>query len=384
MEIAVLRERHPLERRVALAPSQISPLEALGIQVRVEAGAGTRAGWSDEEYRAAGARVEDDLGALLEDVACVLKIRPPRDGSDGEADEVARLPSGSLLISFLSPGEPPGLLEALASREVSAIAMERMPRTTRAQRMDALSSQASAGGYRAVLLAATQLPRFFPMLTTAAGTIPPAKVIVLGAGVAGLQAIATARRLGASVQGYDIRSAAAEQVRSLGATFLEEDEEEAALEEAETEGGYARALQETERDRQLAFLARHVPKADVVITTAQIPGRPAPLLVTREMVEEMAAGSVVIDLAGESGGNCELSRAGETVEHGGVTILAPIDLPAGVAQHSSRMYGTNLTAVLQHLVEDGELQLDLEDEIVDAVLVTHGSTVRVEPAAKGS
>ncbi len=383
MEIAVLRERHPLERRVALAPSHLASLEKLGCRVRVESGSGARAGWSDDEYRAAGAEVVQDPGALLEGARCVLKIRPPsmrEGGADGGESEVDRLPAGSLLISFLSPGAADGLLEALASRNVSAIAMERMPRTTRAQRMDALSSQASAGGYRAALLAATHLPRFFPMLTTAAGTIPPAKVLVLGAGVAGLQAIATAKRLGAQVQGYDIRSAAAEQVRSLGATFLEETEEDAALEEAETEGGYARALAESEKDRQLAFLGRHVPKADVVITTAQIPGRPAPLLVTRAMVEEMAGGSVIVDLAGETGGNCELSRAGETIEHGGVTILAPTDLPSGVAQHTSRMYGTNLIAVLSHLLDDGEVRLDLEDEILGTVLVTHEGAVRVPPS----
>lgn len=243
--------------------------------------------------------------------------------------------------------------------------------------MDALSSQAAAAGYCSVLLAAEHLPRFFPMLTTAAGTIRPAKVLILGAGVAGLQAIATARRLGASVTGYDIRSAAAEQVQSLGATFLEDDGE-ALPTEAEAEGGYARALQETEQERQLAFLGRHVPDADVVITTAQIPGRPAPLLVTRTMVEGMSAGSVIVDLAGESGGNCELSQPGEVVSHEGVTVLAPVDLASGVAQHASQMYGTNISALLRHLVDEGELKLDPEDDIVDAVLVTHRGMVRTE------
>ena len=374
MRLAVLRETHPLERRVALVPSQISVLTEAGWEVRVEAGAGQRAGWADEEYAERGALIVRDRNDVLEGARCVLKVRPPSLGSE-DAGELEGFSPGTVLVSFLSPGEAPGLLQALAERGVSALAMERIPRTTRAQRMDALSSQATAAGYRAVLLAAMELPRFFPMLTTAAGTIRPAKVLVLGAGVAGLQAIATARRLGAIVEGYDIREAAAEQVRSLGATFLQE-EEEPLPEGGEAEGGYARALGESERDRQLAFLGKHVPNADAVITTAQIPGRKAPLLVTRKMVEEMAAGSVVVDLAGESGGNCELSSPGEAIVHAGVTVLAPLDLPSGVTQHTSQMLGTNIIALLDLLVQDGELALDLTDDIVDAVLVTHDGAVR--------
>ena len=376
MRLAVLRENHPSERRVALVPSQIPALVEAGWEVCVQSGAGARAGWDDEAYREAGARVEMEQGVLLEGAQCVLKVRPPTlapEGPEGE-DEVIDLPAGSVLVSFLSPGAQPDLLEALAGRGVSAMAMERIPRTTRAQRMDALSSQATAAGYGAALLAAELLPRFFPMLTTAAGTVRPARVTVLGAGVAGLQAIATARRLGAIVQGYDIRAAAAEQVRSLGATFLEE--EEALPEGGEAEGGYARALAESEKDRQLAFLSRHLPKSDAIITTAQIPGREAPLLVTRGMVEEMSPGSVVVDLAGETGGNCELSVPGETVVHGGVTILAPVDLASGVAQHSSQMLGTNVSALLALLVTDGVLELDLSDDIIDSVLVTHEGSVR--------
>jgi len=376
MEIAVLRETHPLERRVALDPSHLPALLELGCSVRVESGAGLRSGWDDDAFRAAGARIESERGALLDGVHCVLKVRPPRNGADGSPDELDGIPEGALLVSFLSPGAEPDLLEGLAARGISAIAMERMPRTTRAQRMDALSSQATAAGYRAVLLAATHLPRFFPMLTTAAGTIRPAKVTVLGAGVAGLQAIATARRLGAAVQGYDIRAAAAEQVRSLGASFLQE-EEESLPEGAEAEGGYARALEESEADRQLAFLGRHLPGADVIVTTAQIPGRAAPLLVTRATVEAMRPGSVVVDVAAETGGNCELSVPGETVVHGGVTVLAPLDLPSGVAEHASGMYGTNLLALLRHVVEEGRLSLDPEDEIVNAVLVAHEGQIRI-------
>ncbi len=372
MRLAVLRENDPKELRVALAPAHVPALADAGWEVLVETGAGGAAGWGDEAYRDAGAAVVSDREALLHDVACVVKVRPPEFG--GDADEVDQIPARSTLVSFLSPGAPEGLVAALAIRGISAMALERIPRTTRAQRMDALSSQATAAGYRAVLLAAEHLPRFFPMLTTAAGTMRPAKVTVLGAGVAGLQAIATARRLGAIVQGYDIRSAAAEQVRSLGATFLEEDE---ASEDAEEAGGYARALGTSEQQRQLDFLGRHLPQADVVITTAQIPGRPAPLLVTRSMVEAMSPGSVVVDLAGETGGNCELSVAGETVHHQGVTILAPVDLPSGVAQHTSQMLGTNISALLALLVEDGNIKIDLEDDIVDSVLVAHAGKVRI-------
>lgn len=382
MQIAVLRESHPKERRVALGPLHVSRLVEAGWGVRVESGAGTRSGWSDDAYEKAGARIETQRGPLLGNATCVVGVRPPLLGTEGGEDEMANLPSGALLIAFFSPGASEGLVPELAKRGVSGIAMERVPRTTRAQRMDALSSQATVAGYHAVLLAATHLPRFFPMLTTAAGTIRPARVTVLGAGVAGLQAIATARRLGASVQGYDIRAAAAEQVRSLGATFLEEADE--LPEEGEAEGGYARELAATEQDRQLAFLGRHIPKADVVITTAQIPGRAAPRLVTSEMVEAMKPGSVIVDLAAETGGNCELSRAGETTVHAGVTVLAPVDLPSGVAEHASEMYGTNISALLTHLVADGELSLDLEDDIVSQILVTHAGSVRIPPPQNGS
>jgi H+-translocating NAD(P) transhydrogenase subunit alpha len=378
MEVAVLRERRPGEKRVALTPDLVLRLAEAGWKIRVEAGAGEGAGWPDGEFRKAGALIESEPGPLLDGVRLVLKVRPPLYGPDASTDEVATLPRGVILASLLSPGEHPGLLQAMADRGISAMALERMPRITRAQSMDVLSSQATAAGYQAVLMAASRLPRFFPMLTTAAGTIRPAKVLVLGAGVAGLQAIATARRLGASVQGYDIRAAAGEQVRSLGATFLEE----VVPEDAETEGGYARELEESEKDRQLRFLDEHIPAVDVVISTAQIPGRPAPLLITRTAVEGMKGGSVVVDLAGESGGNCELSRPGEEVVHGGVTILAPLDLPSGMAQHASEMFARNLRALLDHLAEADEsgekaLTLDPDDEIVGAILVTHDGALRV-------
>lgn len=361
MQIVVLQERREGERRVALPPSHISALLEHGFTLRLEAGAGEAAGWSDEEYKEAGAAVVRSSEALFDGVHIALRVRPPT------VREVDGLPQGVVLVSFLSPSPEDDLLEALARRGVDAVALERVPRITRAQRMDALSSQATVAGYAAVLLAARHLPRFLPMLTTAAGTIRPARVLVLGAGVAGLQAIATARRLGARVAGYDIRAAAAEQVRSLGATFVEAE----LPEEAEAEGGYARALDQSEGERQLELLGQHVPRADVVITTAQIPGRPAPRLITRDMVEAMATGSVVVDLAAETGGNCELSRPGETVQHGGVTLCAPLDLPSHVAQDASRMFGTNLDALLRHLAPEGTLELDLDDEIVDAVLAVH-------------
>jgi NAD(P) transhydrogenase subunit alpha len=377
MRLAVLRERHPGEKRVGLSPTHVASLIKAGWEVRVESLAGQESGWDDEAYRSAGARVDTSREAALDGASCIVKVRPPSAGEQGREDEVGALPGGAVLVSFLSPGEDQGLLEKLAARRVSAMAMERVPRTTRAQRMDALSSQATSAGYRAVLLAALHLPRFLPMLTTAAGTVKPARVLVLGAGVAGLQAISTARRLGAVVQGYDIRPAAAEQVRSLGAAFLQDDDQPMAG--AETAGGYARALETSEKDRQLAFLGRHVPKADAVLTMAQIPGRRAPLLVTRAMVEGMAPGSVVVDVAAETGGNCEVSVPGQTIVHKGVTIVAPTDLPSGVAQHSSQMYGTNVSALLALLVKDGALVLDTSDDIVASVLVTHEGAVRQHP-----
>jgi H+-translocating NAD(P) transhydrogenase subunit alpha len=264
----------------------------------------------------------------------------------------------------MSPGADPDLEARLRQRRVTALALERIPRITRAQRMDVLSSQATVAGYQAVLRAASHLPRFFPMLTTAAGTIPPARVLVLGAGVAGLQAIATARRLGGAVTGYDVRPAAREQIRSLGAKALEEEVE------AEAEGGYARSLTASEQERQLAFLDAHVPSFDVVITTAQIPGKPAPLLVTEGAVRAMRAGSVIIDLAGETGGNCALTRGGEVVRAGGVTIDAPLSLPSDLPWHASEMFGKNVTELLGHLVHEGALRLDFDDEITGAMAVT--------------
>ncbi len=368
MDLALLKETREGESRVALVPDHLEAFTKLGFRIRVQSGAGAAAGWTDQEYAEAGAVVAEDAAAAVEGARVVVKVLPPGP------DEVARMPQGSLLVSFLSPAEPDPV-PALVERGVDALALERVPRTTRAQRMDALSSQATAVGYVGALLAASHLTRFLPMLTTAAGTIPPARVLVLGAGVAGLQAIATARRLGARVRAYDIRAAAAEQVQSLGATFVQ-----AALpEEAEVEGGYARELSGSEEERQHALLMEEVPAADAVITTAQIPGRPAPKLITAGMVERMAPGSVIVDLAADTGGNCEVSRPGETIHHGPATIVAPLQPASRLPQDASRMLGRNIAALLKEMVKEGDLVVSEEDDIVDAALVVREGRHRKAP-----
>lgn len=374
LRLAILAESHPDERRVALPPALAGNLVKRGFQVTVAAGAGEEAGHDDEAWRAAGVVVEADNTAAARGAELVLRIRPPNP----EKGEVELLPEGAVLVSHLSPGEAPGLAEALEARGITALALERVPRTTRAQRMDVLSSQATVAGYRAVLRAAGHLPRFLPMLTTAAGTIRPAQLLVLGAGVAGLQAIATARRLGAAVTGYDIRPAAREQILSLGARVLEESVE------AEGQGGYARALDEDEQARQLAFLAGHLPSFDIVITTAQIPGRPAPLLLTEAMARSLRPGGVVLDMAGETGGNCALSRPGEVLRVGTITVDAPLALPSEVPEHASEMFGRNVLALVEHLVSvraagEGPLRLPADDEILGPMAVVRGSALDQPP-----
>lgn len=371
MRVAVLRETAPGETRVAMVPGVVGELVKAGVEVVVESGAGVRAGHPDASYREAGAVVLPDAAATLAGAAAVLRVRPPSEGGDSGPDEVAALPRGIVVLGFLAPLEEPERARRLADAGVTALAMELVPRTTRAQRMDALSSQASAAGYRAVLLGALHLGRFLPMLTTAAGTIPPARVLVLGAGVAGLQAIATARRLGAVVEAFDVRPAVKEQVQSLGARFLEPDEAVA----AEGTGGYAAALTEDQQARVEALMARAVPENDLVITTAQIPGRPAPRLIDAGMVSAMRPGSVIVDLAAASGGNCALSRPDEVVEVDGVTILGPTNLPATLPVDASRMYARNVASLLLHMVKEGEIRVDLTDEIVSGACVTHGGQV---------
>jgi H+-translocating NAD(P) transhydrogenase subunit alpha len=364
MRIAVLRESMPGERRVALVPENVTRLVKGKHEVRVERGAGLSAGFLDAAYEAAGASLHDGAAALEGAEVVALVQRP-------SSAQVEALPPGALLVALLAPHQSGPLLQRLAERGVHAMAMERVPRTTRAQSMDALSSQATLAGYKAVLIGASALPRILPMMTTAAGTLAPAKAFVIGAGVAGLQAIATARRLGAVVSAFDVRSVVKEQVQSIGASFVE-----VPAVAAEGAGGYAKELGASEQERVLAAIAGHVRDMDLVITTAAIPGRPAPRLVTAEMVRSMRPGSVIVDLAAETGGNCELTRAGETVVEAGVQVIGAVNLPASVPLHASQMYGRNVVTLLAHLAKDGRLQLELADEIAGAMLVVHGGQVR--------
>jgi NAD(P) transhydrogenase subunit alpha len=354
MRVGVPRETTAGERRVALVPDAVARLD--GIAVAVERGAGVEAGFRDADYEEAGAEVVDDAWAGVDGV---LKVGKP------SADELGKLRGGELLIAFLQPLTDRELVDRLSAAGVLGFAMESIPRITRAQPMDALSSQATVTGYKAALLAAERLPRFFPMLTTAAGTIAPARVLVLGAGVAGLQAIATARRLGAVVSGFDVRPAVREQVQSLGATFLD-----LGIVGEETEGGYARELTPDEQALQQRALDERIPEFDAVITTAAVPGRPAPKLIPAAAVERMRPGSVIVDLAAETGGNCELTRPGETVESGGVAILGPLNLASTMPAHASQLYARNVSALLAHLAPGGELTLDWEDEITAGTCVT--------------
>jgi NAD(P) transhydrogenase subunit alpha len=372
MKVAILKEAAPGETRVAMVPAVLGDLRKAGFEVVVQAGAGSRAGLPDQAFQEAGATVLEDPAAVLEGAHALLRVAPPP--SDATAPP---LPRGAVVIGFLAPLDHPERVQGLADAGVTALSMEMVPRTTRAQRMDALSSQASAAGYRAVLLGANHLGRFLPMLTTAAGTLPPARVLILGAGVAGLQAIATARRLGAVVEAFDVRPAVSEQVQSLGARFLEPAEAVA----AEGAGGYASTLSEDQQARVEALMASAVPQNDMVITTAQIPGRPAPRLVDASMVEAMRPGSVIVDLAAASGGNCALTRADEVVQHRGVTILGPTNLAASLPVHASQMYARNVASLLLHMVKDGALVVSLEDEIVAGSCLTHEGQV-VHPALR--
>jgi NAD(P) transhydrogenase subunit alpha len=356
--VLVPRERRPGETRVAATPETVKRMVKEKLEVVVERGAGAHAHLADEAYAAAGARLADE--APWGDADVVLKVAPPL------AEETARVKRGALVIGLLAPHRFPELAPALDERGASALALELLPRITRAQGMDALSSQASIAGYKAVLLAANRLGRYFPLLMTAAGTIPPARVVVMGAGVAGLQAVATAKRLGAVVEVSDIRAAVKEQVESLGGRFIELP----ASERGEGAGGYAREMSPEFLARQREIVARHVAAADAVITTALVPGKRAPVLVTRAMVESMAPGTVVVDLAAAEGGNCELSRPDEEVVHGEVTILAPTNLAATLAADASTIYSRNVLALLLHVLREGQVALDPADEIVGAALVT--------------
>lgn len=372
MRIGVPKEILPGERRVALVPDVVARLVRAGAEVYVQAGAGEGAYFPDTAYREAGAHILPHAVALFGEADVVLKVRGPGFNEVAGRDEVDLLREGSVLIGLLDPLRRPELVRRLAERRITALSMDTIPRIARAQRMDALSSQAAVAGYRAALLGAARLGRFFPMLTTAAGTIPPARVLVLGAGVAGLQAIATARRLGAVVEAFDVRPAVKEQVESLGARFVGLPLEEP----GEGTGGYAKELSEEARRREQALLREHVREADVVITTAQVPGRPAPRLVTAEMVREMRPGSVIVDVAAETGGNCELTEVGRETVHNGVTVVGAVNLPSALPVHASQMYARNLAAFLELLRgEDGGLRLDFDDEIVRESCITHEGRV---------
>ncbi len=367
MTIAIMAESRPGERRVGLVPEAARHYLKRGWQLRIQAGAGVGASFPDQLYEAVDVSVVPDRDALLDGARVVLKVQPP------SLEEVAALPSGSVLVCHLDPLGPTEVIEALAGRGITSFAVELIPRITRAQKMDVLSSQATVAGYKAVLMGASAMTRFLPMLTTAAGTVRPAKAMILGAGVAGLQAIATARRLGAVVSAFDIRPAVREQVQSLGAKFLE-----ATLDEgSEDEGGYAKALSEEQHQRELELIADNIRDQDLVITTAQIPGRPAPVLITEEMVGTMRPGSAIVDLASETGGNCEVTIAGESVDHQGVTVMGPTNLPAELPFHASQMYSRNLASFVDDLFDD-EGAIDFDEEITAATCVTHGGEIRNE------
>jgi NAD(P) transhydrogenase subunit alpha len=371
MKIGVAKEVEMGERRVALIPDTVSRLVKQGLEVWVEAGAGEQAFFSDAAYEAAGATIVTDTAHLWREADVLLKVSPPRERQDGQ-HEADLLHEGATLISFLDPLGNPGGIKRLADRKVTAFGIELIPRTSRAQSMDALSSQAGLAGYKATLIAAAALPKFFPMLTTAAGTIPPAKVFVIGAGVAGLQAIATARRLGAVVEAFDIRPAVKEEVQSLGAKFVEVKLEE----ETVAAGGYAKEVSDAAKQKTQEAIAEHVKLSDIVITTAQVPGRKAPRLVTGDMIAQMKPGSVVVDMAAEQGGNCEGSEAGKDVIRNGVTIIGPTNLPSTMPVHASQMYAKNLLTLVQYLVKDGVLTLNFEDDIISGTCVTHAGEVR--------
>jgi NAD(P) transhydrogenase subunit alpha len=375
MLIGVPREIASGERRVALVPDVVQQLTRAGHRVTIERGAGLRAGFTDEAYRAVGCDLADTPEEIYRTAQLVLKVqRPAIDDAEGRSEFDALAP-GSVLIGLLQPSGDPTLFARLAERSIIALSMELVPRTTRAQMMDALSSQSTVAGYKAVLIAANALQKFFPMLMTAAGTVRPAKVLVIGAGVAGLQAIATARRIGAVVEAFDTRPVVKEQVKSLGATFVELDVHSG----AEDAGGYATELSEEHIRREKELIHERAALADVIITTALVPGKRAPLLIDARTVEAMRPGSVIVDLAGEQGGNCELSVPGETTVQHDVTIIAPLHISSDLAFHASQMYAKNVAALVTLLAPKGELNLNFEDDIISAVCMTAGGTVRHAP-----
>lgn len=373
MKVGIPKEILQDERRVALVPESVSKLVALGMEVIVETGAGNSAFFSGNTYKDAGASIVPDAQSLFSSADVVLKVQKPIQGNNGK-NEIDFMKPGSTLIAFLSPLTNVDLMRHLAEKNITSFSMEMVPRITRAQKMDALSSMATIAGYKAVLIGAASLAKFFPMLTTAAGTIPPARVFILGAGVAGLQAIATARRLGAVVEAFDTRPAVKEQVQSLGAAFVEL-KLEVKHEEMEDAGGYAKQLSDEVYRQEQELILKHVKDSDLVITTAQIPGKPAPRLITEEMLKGMKPGSVIIDLASESGGNCALTKAGKIVEFNDVQIHGPLNLPSTMPFHASQMYSRNIFAFLTHLIKDKMLNFDWNDEITQGSCITHDGKI---------
>lgn len=361
MIAAVCKETEQHEKRVALSPEGVAAVIKLGLDVQIEKGAGLASSYTDQSYIDSGASIVENCDKLLSGCDLLLAVQAPGD------DKIKKLKPGTVLISFIWPLQNEAYVSLLKKQSVSGMAMDTIPRISRAQSMDALSSMSNIAGYKAALMGANQLDKYLPMMMTAAGTIPPAKVLVLGAGVAGLQAIATAKRLGSVVEAFDIRPAVKEQVESLGAKFVEVPLEE----EAETKGGYAKELTEQNKMRQREVIHEHVKKSDIVITTALIPGRPAPLLVTKAMVEDMNPGSVVVDIAAEQGGNCEVTKPGETLDHNGVKIMGPLNIPSSLASHASKLYSKNLLSLLTLLIKEGKPDFNFEDEIIANATVTH-------------
>lgn len=370
MNVGVFRETKPLEKRVALTPEGVQKLIEKDLRVQIESGAGEQSSYSDQQYEEAGAQMKSKE-EILSQTDLLLAVQAP------DPEILKKMKSGAATVSFMWPLQNSDYVKQLCELGVSGLAMDTIPRISRAQSMDALSSMSNIAGYKAVLLGANHLDRYLPMMMTAAGTIPPAKVLVLGAGVAGLQAIATAKRLGAVVEAFDVRSAVKEQVESLGAKFVEVDMEE----EAETDSGYAKELSESEKERQRNLIHEHVKKSDIVITTALIPGKPAPVLITKEMVADMSAGSVIVDIAAEQGGNCELTKPGEISRENGVIIDGPLNIPSTLAFHASKLYSKNILSLLNLLIDEGRLNFNFDDEIIANATVTHQGEV-VSPFVK--
>lgn len=372
MIVGVCKETQENEKRVALTPEGAKKLISLGLDVTIEKGAGVASSYTDEEYKEAGASIESNRDSILEKSDLFLAVQAP------DEEIVKKLKDGTVLVSFIWPLQNGEYVDLLKNQGLRAMAMDTIPRISRAQSMDALSSMSNIGGYKAVLIGSNLLDKYMPMMMTAAGTIRPAKVLVLGAGVAGLQAIATAKRLGAVVEAFDIRPVVKEQVESLGATFVEVPMEE---EETESKGGYAKELSKSNQERQREVIHEHVKKSDIVITTALIPGKPAPLLVTKAMVDDMNPGSVVVDIAAEQGGNCEVTEAGKTINHNGVLVDGPLNIPSSLAFHASKLYSKNLLSLLELLIEDGKPNFNFEDEIILNATITNDGEI-VSPFVK--